>query len=184
MRSSNSLRRRQAHGANGSFSSGARPCSLHSFFFRRWPSFMASACNWFIICVRICTMRCRCHSSCRRSRFSGSGTHIRGKLSSSSSFNRSLASLRSVFCLRTRLVLISAAFPTHSSMPNSANSRSNQRGIRSLPFLREHSLLVPPVLDRTSLLPHHCGSIAVRHTLLFRCQQTRCTGRSGDNPHL
>src|SRR6202453_2245194 len=125
--SSRSLRRREAHGANGSLSNCARPCSLHSFFFRRWPSFIARACSWFIIRVRICTMRCRCHSSCRRSRFSGLGTQIRGKLSSNSSFNRSRASLESVFCLRTRLVLISAASPIHSSIPNSANNRSNQR---------------------------------------------------------
>src|SRR6202142_2234573 len=50
--SSRSLRRRQAHGANGSLSNCARPCSLHSFFFRRWPSFIARACSWFIIRVR------------------------------------------------------------------------------------------------------------------------------------
>ncbi len=29
--------------------------------------------------MRICTSRCRCHRSCRRSRFSESGTQIRGK---------------------------------------------------------------------------------------------------------
>ena len=34
--------------------------------------------------LRICTKRCRCHTSCRRSRFSASGTQIRGKRSSSS----------------------------------------------------------------------------------------------------
>ena len=37
------------------------------------------------------------------------------------------ASWRSVFCLRTRLVLISAAFPIHISIPTSASNRSNQR---------------------------------------------------------
>jgi uncharacterized protein DUF5681 len=47
-----------------------RPASRHSFFFERRPSFSAAACNWFIIRVRACTIRCRCHSSCRRSRFS------------------------------------------------------------------------------------------------------------------
>src|SRR5205814_3691366 len=31
--------------------------------------------------VRTCTMRCRCHNSCRRSRFSQLGTQIRGKSS-------------------------------------------------------------------------------------------------------
>src|SRR5262249_14339061 len=36
--------------------------------------------------VRACTMRWRCHSSCRRSRFSQLGTQIRGKSSFSSSF--------------------------------------------------------------------------------------------------
>jgi hypothetical protein len=55
MRSSSSSRswRREAHGAKGSFSSWTRPCSFHSFFFRRWPSFIARACRWFIIRVRI-----------------------------------------------------------------------------------------------------------------------------------
>ena len=101
-----SCRRRLAQVANGSFSSCARPGLLHSLFFRRLPSFIASACSWFMIRVRICTNRCRCHSSCRRSRFSGLGTQMRGKLFSSSSFNRSWASCRSVFCLRTRFVLI------------------------------------------------------------------------------
>src|SRR5580765_8048866 len=33
-----------------------------------------------MIRVRICTNRCRCHSSCRRSRFSGSGTQTCGKV--------------------------------------------------------------------------------------------------------
>jgi hypothetical protein len=39
-RSSNSVkscRRRLAQGANGNFSNSARPCSLHSFFFQRFP---------------------------------------------------------------------------------------------------------------------------------------------------
>ena len=71
--------------------------------------------------------RCRCHSSCRRSRFSGLGTQICGKLFSSISLRRSRASLRSVFCFFTRLALISAGSPIHSSKPNSASSRSNQR---------------------------------------------------------
>src|SRR3984885_5180324 len=90
---------------------------------------MARACSWFMIRVRIWTSRCRCHSSCRRSRFSGLGTQILGKLFSRSSRNSSRASSRSVFCLRTRLVLIFAASPIHNSMPSSASNRSNQREI-------------------------------------------------------
>src|SRR6267154_3107133 len=43
--------------------------------------------------VRACTMRCRCHSSCRRSRFSQLGTQICGKSSFSMSFRISCASL-------------------------------------------------------------------------------------------
>src|SRR6266702_1104134 len=61
--------------------------------------------------VRICTSRWRCHSSCRRSRFSVSATQIRGKRSSTINLSKSCASWRSVFCLRTRLVRISAAVP-------------------------------------------------------------------------
>jgi hypothetical protein len=37
--------RRDAQVASGSFSSWVRPGSLHSFFFLRCPSFIASACN-------------------------------------------------------------------------------------------------------------------------------------------
>src|SRR5271169_1048118 len=80
-----------------------------------------------MIRVRICTSRCRCQSSCRRSRFSGLGTQIRGELLSQISRSISRASSRSVFCLRTRLVLISAGSPIHNSKPSSASNRSNQR---------------------------------------------------------
>ena len=40
----------------------------------RSPSLSATACSWFIRRVRVCTIRCRCHSSCRRSRFSQLGS--------------------------------------------------------------------------------------------------------------
>jgi hypothetical protein len=46
---------------------------------------------------------------------------------SSSSTRRSCASWRSVFCLRTRFVRISAESPMRNSNCNSATSRSNQR---------------------------------------------------------
>src|SRR5271155_2126655 len=52
-----------------------------------------------MIRVRICTSRCRCQSNCRRSRFSGLATQMRGKRFSSSNFSKSWASWRSVFCL-------------------------------------------------------------------------------------
>ena len=71
--SSRSRRRRLAHGANGNDSSCSRPASRHNLFLQRSPSLSATACNWFMIRVRACTMRCRCHSSCRRSRFSQLG---------------------------------------------------------------------------------------------------------------
>src|ERR1700676_1319256 len=74
-----------------------------------------------MIRVRICTSRCRCQSSCRRSRFSGLGIKIRGKRSSSINCCRSWASLLSVFCFLGRLVLISAGSPIHSSKSNSAS---------------------------------------------------------------
>jgi hypothetical protein len=41
--------------------------------------------------------------------------------------NKSWASRRSVFCFRPRCLLISAASPIHTSKPNSASNRSNQR---------------------------------------------------------
>jgi hypothetical protein len=48
-----------------------------------------------MIRVGICTKRCRCHHSCRKSRFFGLGTQTCGKLFSSVSLRRSRASLRS-----------------------------------------------------------------------------------------
>src|SRR5215475_13161345 len=60
-----------------------------------------------MIRVRACTMRCRCHSSCRRSRFSQLGTQIGGKSSFSINPRICCASCRSVFCLRPRLRRIS-----------------------------------------------------------------------------
>jgi|HubBroStandDraft_4_1064222.scaffolds.fasta_scaffold06444_1 hypothetical protein len=80
-----------------------------------------------MIRVRICTSRC--HSSCRRSRFSGLGTQIRGKLFSRSSRSSSRASSQSVFCLRTRLLLIWAASPIHSSIPSSAKQPLEPAGV-------------------------------------------------------
>jgi hypothetical protein len=77
-----SRRRRLAQGANASDSSCSRPASRHSRFLQRSPSLSATACSWFMIRVRACTIRCRSHSSCRRSRFSELGTQIRGKRSS------------------------------------------------------------------------------------------------------
>ena len=88
-------------------SSCFRPFSRHNRFLQRKPSLRAAACSWFMIRVRACTIRCPCHNSCRRSRFSQIGTQIRGKRSSSSKRKISRASSRSVFCLRTGLLPIS-----------------------------------------------------------------------------
>src|SRR5579859_602295 len=92
--SSKSCRRCVAHGANAIDSNSLRPAARHNAFLRRRPSLSATTCNWFITRVRICTSRCRCHSSCRRSRFSASGTQIRGKRSSIISRNNNCASCR------------------------------------------------------------------------------------------
>src|SRR5215470_5523185 len=80
--SSRSSRRRLAQGAKGNASSCCRPRSRHNLFLQTRPSLSATACSWFMMRVRACTIRCRCHSSCRRSRFSQLGTQIRGKRSS------------------------------------------------------------------------------------------------------
>jgi hypothetical protein len=106
-----------------------RPASRHNLVLQRRPSLSAAACNWFMTRVRACTMRCRCHSSCRRSRFSQLGTQICGKSSFNINLRISCASWRSVFCLRTHLVPISAASPIHNSKFSSASSRSNQRDL-------------------------------------------------------
>src|SRR5450759_2553095 len=94
--SSRSRRRRFAHGASANDSSCFRPASRHNPFLRRSPSFSATACSWFMIRVRACTIRCRCHSSCRRSRCSQLGTQICRKRSSSNNLRISCASWRSV----------------------------------------------------------------------------------------
>jgi len=79
-----------------------------------------------MIRVRICTSRCRCQSSCRRSRFSGLGTRFEKAI-----FQQQLPHKSGILavglCFLTRLVLITAASPIHTSNPNSASSRSNQR---------------------------------------------------------
>ena len=69
-----------------------------------------------MIRVRVCTIRCRCHSSCRRSLFSPLATQIRGKRRSNSKRRIGWPFWRSVFCLRTCFVRISAASPIHSSV--------------------------------------------------------------------
>ena len=58
--SSRSCRRRLAHGANQNDSSCSRPFSRHNLFLHRTPSFRATACSWFMMRVRACTMRGRC----------------------------------------------------------------------------------------------------------------------------
>src|SRR5260370_473118 len=72
-------------------------------------------------------LRWRCHSSCRRSRFSQLATQILGKSSFSMSCRICCASSRSVFCFRARLRSISDASPIHNSICNSASRPSNQR---------------------------------------------------------
>src|SRR5262244_2985575 len=140
--SSRSCRRRLAHRAKGNDSSCCRPRSRHNLFLQTRPSLSSTRCSWFMMRVRACTIRCRCHSSCRRSRFSQLGTQIRGKRSSISKRSSSRASSRSVFGLRTRLVSISAASPIHNSKFSSASNRSNQRAcpLASIPHSHLHSL--------------------------------------------
>src|ERR1700757_1927692 len=137
-----------------------------------------------MIRVRICTNRCRCHNSCRRSRFSASGTQICGKLFSRNNRSRSRASSRSNFCFFTRLALISAGSPLHSSKPNSASSRSNQREypVASMPTARRS--LAASGLDKTYLLVHHCDLVPVHHTHLSLLQKMQSSESSGDNLRL
>src|SRR5215471_21123935 len=77
--------------------------------------------------VRACTIRCRCHSSCRRSRFSQLGTQIGGKSFFSNKLRMCCASCRSVFCLRPHLRRISAASPTHNSRSEEHTSELQSR---------------------------------------------------------
>jgi len=77
--------------------------------------------------VRICTNRWRCHNSCHRSRFSGLGIQVRGKIFSRISRSSIRGSSRSVLCFLTCFVLITTGSPIHTSKPSSASSRSRQR---------------------------------------------------------
>ena len=131
--------------------------------------------------VRICTCRSRCHSSCRKSRISASGTQIRGKRSSIISRSNSCTSCRSVFSLRTRLVRISAASPIHNSSFNSLSKRSNQRAPRWLPSPPARS--VPRARDKAARILRE-GSNAARRTLHFLCPKTQFVGSPDDSHNL
>jgi hypothetical protein len=60
----------------------------------RAPSLFPLRGRGFMIRVRACTMRCRCHSSCRRSRFSPLGTQIFGTISGIRASSRSVRPCR------------------------------------------------------------------------------------------
>ena len=123
-------------------------------------------------------IRCRCHNSCRRSRFSQLGTQICRKRSSSINRRISCASWRSVFCLPTRFVRISAASPIHNSNCNSESSRSNQRAcpLASIPtrtfipcaarsrveLLRFLAMLQMPFLELPSIRIHKRNLLEAR----------------------
>jgi hypothetical protein len=175
--SSNSFRHRLAQGANDSFSNCARVFAPQLFL-------PAKALVHRQRLQLIHDSHAHLHQpmpmpqQCRRLRFSESGTQIRGNRFSSSSFRISRASSRSVFCFLTRFVLISGGSPIHSSKPNSATSRSNQREYpaASIPSRR---FLVASGLDRISLLVHYCGSVPVHHTdqsLHLRMQSSESSG--------
>src|SRR5580692_2412689 len=168
---SRSSRRRLAQGANRKASNCCRPFSRHSFFLQRKPSFRATACSWFMMRVRACTIRCRCHSSCRRSRFSPLGTQILGKRFSISNCRICCASCRSVFCLRSRFLAISVASPIHNSKFTSARSRSNQR---ACPLAsHSHSYLLALGCEVTiKLFFSHCALIVALRNLPSRYLQT------------
>ena len=150
---------------------------------RRIPSFIAMACSWFLTRVRICTSRCRCQTRCRTSRFSALGTQIRGKSSLSIRCSRCAACLRSFFCLRTCLARIRAASPIHTSKPNSASRRSNQRDCRSLRSPRAHLRLVA-ISHGRSARPRLEAPSAAPGTLQFLYPSSRFAARSGDNRSL
>ena len=89
--------------------------------------------------VRACTMRCRCHSSCRRSRFSQLGTLMGGKPSFSNKPRICCASFRSVFCLRRVCGVSRTHLPstTRTAVPL-AVVRTSVR-VRWLPYLATRS---------------------------------------------
>src|ERR1035438_8217580 len=75
-----------------------------------------------MIRVRICTMRCRCHNRCRRSRFSPLGTQILGKRFSISNCRICCASCRSVFRSESASAPCDADATTVAADPDSPHS--------------------------------------------------------------
>ena len=173
-------RRRLAHGANGNASSCCRPPARHNLFLQCSHSFRATACSWFMIRVRACTKRRRCHNSCRRSRFSQIGTQIRGKSSFSRSFRMCCASCRSVFCLRARLLWIRSRLrsTTQTAVPPTVVRTSVH--VCWLPYRHAPSAPPPPEHGRTS---PHPGDAAVVFPETLPCQypRTRFAETRGEN---
>jgi hypothetical protein len=103
---------------------------------------------------------------------------------SHSSFSISRGSSRSVFCFRTRLVLISAGCPIHNSKPNSASNRSNQRAcpVASIPTRTLTPL--PLASGRIAPLHHRCGLVPVHHIHRSPPLKMQSSESSGDNQHL
>jgi len=125
--SNNSCRRRLAQGASESFSNCARPCSLKQFFLpaialvhrQRLQLIHDPRAHLQPTDAGATTVVADLDSPDPAPRFEG--TDFQQQLPHKSGISRS------VFCFLTRLVLISAGSPIHTSNPNSASSRSNQR---------------------------------------------------------
>ena len=125
-------------------------------------------------------MRCRCHSSCRKSRFSQFGAQIQGKRFSISNRSSSCASCRSVFCLRTRLLRIWAASPMRNSKWSSPSRRSNPRAVHWLPFPGIRFPLEHGGPGRTALLLRGAAA-AARLNPHSHYPQTLFVGSPGDS---
>src|ERR1700687_3070130 len=95
-------------------------------------------------------------------------------------FRISWASWRSVFCFRTRLALISAASPIHSSNCNSERVVQTTAHARSLPFPHAPSSPVPPGHGRISPLPRG-AAVAALAVPQSRYLQKQFVGSPGDN---
>jgi hypothetical protein len=123
------------------------------------------------------TRRCRCHTSRRRSRFSGVGAQMRGKSSFSISFKICSASRRSLFC-RTLLGsdLRRIAYPYFKF----ELAQQALEPARVSASLNSHAYLFLSTRDRTAQLQRD-ASAAVLRILRFPCPPNRSAACSGDN---
>src|SRR5215469_17195854 len=180
--SNRSSRRRLAHGARENPSSCFRPLSPHGLFLQRSPSLRATACNWFMMRVRICTMGAGATAT---------AAHLDSPRSAPRSAENDLRPATAEYAERPR-DRSSSCVPTslgfrrrrQSITPPSTPPASAQTSVRAhwLPFPHAASHCRRP--DRDKIFPPRDARVAVLGTHLSPCPQKQFAESSGDNHNL